>query len=678
MGVSVKKDKVLSDMLSRFSQASSDMADVLDQWDEDNDFVDGSNHWSDEEVAARIGRPCLVINKTVGAVKQIIGEGRKNRPKMRVLAVDSLSDPKVADLMGGLLRDIEQSSDAESAYDYGFESAVRGGIGYWRIFTDFSDSDPFNQEIRIERIVNPRCVRIDWRATRADFLDAQYCFIIDEVPIEVFKEQYPDASLTGFDSMTGDWLHEETVRVVEYFWKEYFDAAIFELMDGKIVEVENAKVIRMAEADAAAPDGTAVRTLFVGDGFEEPTEFRRTRKVRRNRIMWVKSNGVDILDGPTRWAGKYLPLIVCMGEELWKEGVRYSRSLVYHAKDAQKIYNWSRSNTVETLAQAPKQPYLLTPEEIDGHEREWNRAHVTPQAYRLFNDAGLGRPQPSAPSIPNTGAYREAMVSADDIKSTTGVFDASLGASGNETSGRAIGLRQQQSSTAAFVFIDNQAKAIRTTAKVIVDLIPKIYDTERVVRILNEEGKEAWQIINRLGPAGEVIANDMSVGRYDIVYDVGPSYLTRRQEAADGLMKVIQTAPQIMPAVLPDIAKNLDWPGADKLADKLAQAQQQQSAPSPDVQLKLQAAQQQMQLEQQRAQIEQQRAMTELEMRKMDFAIRETDYRARLIDLELKKLEVASKGLDVTGKSVDIKGKQLDHFSKSVNFVLGDTGNPKK
>ena len=644
--VKKEKDELLKKARLRFKDSESAEQENRELFDRDTAFENGEQ-WTDEDKSERIGRPCIVINKVAGAVKQITGEARKNRPRIKVRPVDQNGDFAIAEVYTALIRNIENISDAESAYDAGYENAVRGGYGYWRVVTDYSDDTTFDQDIRIERIVNPNSVYYDQSSIRSDYSDAKYAFIVDVMHEDKFKEEFPKAQLASFESSKGEeesgWFADNTVRVAEYFYKVKAEKEVFLLANGKTVEIENPKIVEQFVEDHEI--GARIAKTVSGDNLSEPQEFKRSRKVKYEKVMWCKMNGQEILEGPNEWPGKYIPIICCSGEEVWIQGKRVFRSTVRHAIDAQRLYNWSRSNTVETLAMAPKQPYHVTPEEIEGHERQWQEAHRKPQAYRLFNEVGLGRPQPSAPSIPNTGAYREAMVSSDDIKSTTGIFDASLGASGNETSGRAIAARQQQGNVATYVFIDNQARAIKYTAQILVDLIPKIYDTQRVVRLLNEDGAVGWLQINYEDPVTGEIVNDISVGRYDITFDVGPNYLTKRIEAADGMTKLAQTAPYAAPVLIPKIAKNLDWPGAEGLGDELKEIAQPQ--PNPEEQARIKA--------------EVDKLALEVEAKKIDFQIKQ-------IGLEEKKLDYDKTLLELQGKGLELKGKDLDNTKKFMDI----------
>lgn len=568
------KDAIVTEIRDRWQLGQETESDNRISSLEDQKFENGEQ-WDHKVKAEREkdSRPCLTINKTAGVVKQIIGDFRQNDMSIKVRPVDDQADPEVAEIYTGLIRNIENISNSESAYDTALDCAVRGGYGYFRIITEYSSDDTFDQDIFIKRVVNPQSVTFG-PAQEIDNSDAEWCIITEDVERETFKGQYPKATAIsqveqGHGEGESGWFTDETVRVAEYFKVQYRDKKLLLLSDGRTVEADKFN-------PELNPDLTIVR--------------ERTAQCRY--VEWYKSNGSEILEGPTEIPSKYIPVVPVFGEEVWIEGKRILRSAIKWAKDPAKLYNWSRSNAAETLALAPKQPFLVTPAEIKGHEDQWKTADRKPMPYLLHNPSPMGRPARQPAAIPNTGAYQESLTSADDIKATTGLYDASLGAKGNETSGKAINARERQGDTATFVFIDNLKQAIQHAGRILVDMIPRVYDTERVVRLLSVDGTVAQAVINQKNPLGEKV-HDLSQGKYDVVVDVGPAYTTKRLEAADAMTQMMQAAPQVAPIILPRIAKNQDWPEADEVAQELqmfnpaAQQGQQQQGPDPNAQLDL-------------------------------------------------------------------------------------------
>ena len=646
---SIKKSEFIQNALDQFTESVSAEASNRELGIRDARYENG-DQWEQKEKTERANRPCLTVNKLTQVVKQIIGDARQNRPRIKVRPVDSASDPLTAEILTGLIRNIENVSDAEAAYDNGLECAARSYIGFWRVITQYSDDDVFDQEIVIERIVNPQAVYYDQASIKTDYSDADHCFVIEEMRRDKFKDEWPKADAKEWEKGEGEsnsgWFSPDTVRVAEYWYKEKYTKHIYELETGEVIEIKSPRVENVPHAMTGEVLPHVIETDSGEDG--TPMPFKRNRDVECKKVMFCKINGNQILEGPTEWPGKYIPIVPCLGEEVWIEGERILRSAIRFAIEPQKLYNWARSNNMETMALAPKQPWVLTAEQIKGYEELWNKAYASPMPYLLYNDVpGQQPPKRLMGSVGDQGANQDAMMSADDIKSTTGIYDASLGARGNETSGKAINARQRQGDTATFVFPDNQTRALKYTGKILVDLIPKIYDSERVVRLMGDDlakkfsnnvpavggdptvqvgqnGTEAWAKINIKDPMTGMVYNDLSIGKYDIVVDAGPGYATRRQEATDGMLMIGQAAPQALPILLPRIAKNQDWPDAQEIGDEI-KAMSQPQGPSPKDQ----------------------------------------------IDMQKGQLDLQGKQLDLQGKAADIQAKQQDSDQRIANVVLG-------
>jgi len=591
MAKSKKKDAdvtLLAEARERFQQCYDFEDDDRTQSEEDQEFENGKQ-WTDNDQVERSGRPCLTINKVAATTKQIIGDSRQNRPAIKVRPAGDGAKKAVANVLTGIVRNIENISDAESVYDFGISSSTRGGWGAWRVVTEFVDDNSFDQDIIIKRIVNPLSVYIDPNSTDMDNRDARFGFVIEEIPVDEFKKEYPKADKSSWEESTQkEWVIDKNIRIAEYFYKTY--------VDKEILLLEGGKVVNRADVEILGDDDKYV----IVDG--EPLGVVRERTAKEEKVKWCKFSGESVLEKGD-WAGKYIPLIVCLGEEVWVKGKRERRSAIRFAKDSQRLYNWARSNSVETMALSPKQPFLLTADEIEGHEQQWAKANHTPQPYLLYNHKNgiQGRPQRQQGSFPDSGAIQEAMLAADDIKATTQLYDAGMGARSNETSGKAIRERRMESDTASFEFHDNQAKAIRQTGRIIVDLIPHIYDTERTLRIIGEDGKEDIVTVNQAiqspGQNENPVMYDLKVGRYDVVVDTGPGYATKRQEASDGMIRTLEIFPQGAPVLVPLIAKNSDWPDADNVSEKLEEMMggpkegEDQPPPDPEQAMKAQKGQ---------------------------------------------------------------------------------------
>ena len=543
----MKDDKLLSEALDRFKKAEEYERENRDLAAEDFRFAAGEQ-WPDEIRREREAsdRPCLTFNRLPAFIAQVVGDARQNKPAIKVLPCDSGADVETAEIYNGLIRNIESQSRATQAYITAFENAVTGGVGAFRILTKYASDDSFEQDIRIERITNPFSVYWDPNAREYDKSDANWCFVSEWVTKEAFEQRYPDQTPTDWESEykgvdTGYWSLDDKVRLAEYWCKKPVKRRIG-LINGQVIEVQK--------------------------GMEQ-WPFEMTREVETFKVVRYLLSGHAILEGPSDWAGHYIPIVPVFGPEEWiDERIRY-RSLIRYAKDPQRQYNYWQSVITEKVALAPKSPWLVTPSMIAGLERFWNAANRENRAYLPFNpDPVVGKPERQQPAYVQAAELQQAAQAVDDMKATMGLYDASLGAQSNETSGRAIIARQREGDNATYAWIDNLARSIQHAGRILVDLIPRIYDTARIVRIMGEDETAEMVPINYVTPDGQKI-HDLTVGKYDVEIVVGPSYATKRMEAAESMMAFIQAVPATAQIAGDLLAKSFDWPGADAIAERL-------------------------------------------------------------------------------------------------------------
>lgn len=556
--------------------------------------------WDPEIKRAREaeGKPCLVINAMPQFIRQVTGQIRQIDPAIRVLPADSAATKDVAEIYEGLIRHIQYQSDAASVFEASAESAAACGIGHFRVRADYCAGASFDQELLIERIHNPFAVLWDPNAKDPTRKDAGWCFVLEDMPKADFEAQYPDHSLNEVtdehkDGSFGRWVGNDTVTVAEYYW----------------IEPEEIRIGLM-------PDGSVM---------ENPPAFAmplKTRTATINRVKWAKITGTDVLEGPIDVPGPWIPVFAVTGEEWHLGDEMYRSGVIRFAKDPQRLYNYSRSASAELTAIQPKAPYLVTPRQVAGFEEHWKSANTANAPYLPYNpDPNAPPPQRVPPPVPSAALAHEIGLASEDMKRTTGIYDASLGARSNETSGIAIAQRKQEGHIATSVYVDNMVKAIRHCGAVMVAQIPAIYDTQRVVRVLGEDDQEKIVAINQTFQTiqGQFVQNDLTVGKYDIRVSAGPSYDSKRQEASAGMMDFIRAYPPAAQAIADLIAKMQDWPDADRVAERLKKTMpphllDAEDMPPEMVQQIEQQAQQQAQMQQLAAQLE--AAKAEAEVRK--------------------------------------------------------------
>jgi len=547
-----KPDDLILEIRDRFREAYDYADPYYTEMIEDLEFLNG-DQWPSSVKADRLadGRPCLQINKLPAFVDQLDGDMRQNTPAIKIKPVDSGADPDTAEVLTGLIRNIENQSMAKVAYATARLSAIQCGRGAWRVVTEYADDDVFEQDIRIKRIRNPFTVFWDPASQEWDRSDARYCFVTEKISREEFKRQYPKASTQEFPGGKDRalyWGDDKTIRVVEYWRKQPVRKTLYLLRDPVTGET------------------------YVKDETFEGYDIVNTREVETFELQWYKASGAEILEGPTKWLGKLIPVVDVLGKEINIENKTIHRGIIRHAKDSQRLYNFSRSHDAETTALAPKSPYLVTSKQIGEYQRFWDNAHKKNYPYLPYEpDEKVqgGRPYREPPISLNTAIVQQIITADQELHDTTGLQLASLGKKSNEKSGIAIRERVREGDRGNFAYSDAMEIALTWTGKILIELIPKIYDTARVVRILGEDGSEDQVQINQEfvdKATGEQRIHDLSVGKYDVAVSIGPSYQTQREEAADGMLQLFNFMPDPHKIASADIiVKNLDWPGASEL-----------------------------------------------------------------------------------------------------------------
>jgi hypothetical protein len=559
----------------------------------------GGDQWPVEIQNSRLleSRPYLTINKIDAYCRQIANSQRQQRPRIKCHGVNTQSDAKIAQIITGICRHVEEQSDADAAYDNAFDFAVRMGWGFWRITTDYVRPDSFDQEIYIKRIENPFMVYFDPNSNEPDGSDAEKCLITEVVSKEAFRKMYPDAETdAGFTPRgTGDsqseWITKEDIRIAEYFYTEY----------------KHTKLVLLSDGTTVYEDEMPSQDVMLEAGIYEVSR----RVTVKKQIKWVKLTGMQILE-KRDWAGKYIPVVPVYGQQLVVDSKKKKFGLTRMAKDPQRMYNFWSTALTESVALAPKAKWLLAEGQDEGHEDEWNQANIKSMpVLRWKQTDSEGRPANAPirlqPEPPPTGITTALEGLNADLMAVVGIYDPRMLPQGN-ISGKAIQGQQQQTDMTNFHYYDNLTRSIKQTGRIILDLIPHVYDKERALRIIGDDGKGEVVTVNQLSVDDmgvETLLNDVTVGEYDVVMETGPGYNSKRQEAVDSMIQMLQVDPQLMQQAGDLVFRNMDFPGADIIADRLAAANplaqiDDKSDVPPQVQMQLAQSQDMIQkLEQQ-------------------------------------------------------------------------------
>ena len=594
---------ILQEAKDRFSLVVSAESEQRKRELEDLEF-DAGNQWPDEVKAARGGqvvdgvpipaRPMLTINKLDQPIQLIINQQKNAKLGIEVRPDSEDASDDTAEVLQGLIRHIEVQSRADLARSWAFERAVKCGRGFYRILKKFADESgqDFDQELVIERILNQGAVYLDPYAQQPDWSDGEWAIISTMIPADRYKKEFPESSLAAsldddFASLgdSGDNWYGETedgqqaVRVVEYF-------VVNRIPKERVAYLNDRGQLVTAWADEL-PETV------------DPASIQQRRMTEQRSVMWYKLNGQEILE-EAEWDGQYIPIIPVIGREQNIDGKRKWLGIVHPSKDGQRLFNYAVSTAVETAALEPKAPFIGYEGQFEGHEQAWAQANIRNFPYLEVKPITLGGQVVPLPQRNTAGANLGpslALVDQADsyIKSTTFVYDPSLGSSAGSRSGRAVLALQQQADIGNSNYLDNLASVSMTyEAKVLLDLIPKIYDRPgRVARILGTDDEVKQVMLNApfsMSESGRPVPMlpgtppsspvpggrprnikryDLAQGKYVATVSVGRAYRTRVEQGADELAQVLQASPNLMPLIGDLYFKYRDFPGHLEIARRL-------------------------------------------------------------------------------------------------------------
>ena len=604
-------------------------------------FVNG-DQWPQYAIASRgLERPQLTINEVASYIRQVTNTQKQQRPRIKTQPIDDKADVKIAKVLTGLIRHIQVNSNADVAFDTAFEYGAKMGWGYWRLLAKYCDDNSFDQEIYVETVHNPFSVYFDPNSKLLDGSDATQALVTDLIPKSDFRLMYPGAVESDFNERstgdgTSDWMTTNDIRLAEYYF----------------VEKVKAKLVKLSDGTSLYADELPPNELLAKAGITVIGE----RESHKRKIKWRKQTGFEILE-EKGLPGKWIPIIPFYWNQSWIDGKRVIKGITRDAIDPQRMVNFWNTALTESLALAPKAKWLMAEGQNEGHENEWKNANLAPNPLLTYKQTDIeGQPAPPPqrlqPEPPPTGAMEAAMSANQNLQRVIGMFDPAVRAQ-TDKSGKAINAERSQAENSNFHGYDNLTVSMKHTGRIMLSWIPTYYDTQRVQRIIGEDGRADLVTLNQptdkvdaqTGQAIHTVLNDVTVGEYDVVMETGPGYDTKRQEGVDAMMQLMGTPLGEKIAQVGDdlLVRHMDFPGADVLADRLAAANpmsqiDEQSDVPPQAQMMIKGLQQQLQQMQQVIQ----QLQTELK------------YKMNLEQMK-QSGETQRKHMDVTVKAHDIE-----------------------
>ena len=651
-------DDLLQDGIDLFKEAADHEEKNRERYREDIRFALKSEQWDSGVLKdrERDGRPAMTFNTLPTYIRQVSNDIRQNKPAITPHAAEG-GDKETANVIKGLIKNIEYTSDAHVAYHTAAESAVAGGVGYWTVDVDYTRDDSFDLDIQIKRKVDAMAVYGDPTSTAADSSDWMNAFETETVHKDKFEDLYDTADKIDWEigeystkNMAHPWRDGDSVMVAYWWRREEVSKTLYQLRSqmGKIFVTDDIEAPDIAEMLATGQ--AAVMRERPSTGY----------KVRR-----ITMSGAEVL-AEEDWLGKFIPIVPVYGQEIWYDGERELRSLIHDAKDAAREKNFWHTTASELAALQPKSPFIGPEIAFSGNDqKKW--ALATKEAFPFISYKGTVAPQRQPMDFgPATGALQQALNANDHIKAILGMFDASMGARSNETSGRAILARQRESDVSTFHFSDNVNRALRHTGRIILDLIPHVYSEERMIRVIGDDEKETAVKINtpmtELNDDGVPVEkiHDLTAAKYDVTVKAGPSYTTQREEMREVYTEMLRVFPASAPVVAPLILQNMDTPGSDEVAEKLEKLAGGGIPDEVKKQIK-EGAERLAQLERENAQLKADRQVeaAELQLKNKEIGVKEYEAITRRIIAEQKRMEVEAEQIAQVDPETGLPGVDI-------------------
>lgn len=544
-------DTLLAQARHRFAAVQTAEGGQRERERKEQRFASGRQWDSDLESDRRVDRrPCLVMNRIPQFLHQVTNQQILTPMAMRVQPVDDFADIHTAKIVQGLLRNIEVISNADVAYRTAYEAAVGQGVGYFRVLTEYESPWSFKQIIKIARVRNRFCVYLDPAHQELDGSDANWGFLVERIGRSEFCQRY-EVSYPTLDMWTGigdSWITPDEVQVAEYFYREWQRATLVRLADGSTL------------LDTDAPPGVPIVA-------RRPTHLPV--------VWWCKINGYQLLE-KTRWLGSTIPIVPVYGEERDLDGKVERTGVTHGLMDPQNVYNYMASAEAEAIGLAPRAPFIMAEGQDEGYEEMWQTANTRNHprlVYRPVSVGGVLVPRPERNAVePAVQAISQArLLAVEDMKASVGLYDASLGARSNETSGIAIQNRQREGGLATAHYPANLRVALRRSGMICLELLPQIYDQAQIARIIGEDGEAQQVQVNQpfTDEQGHEQLYDLTVGHYDLVVSSGPSHATQREAAAEQINALVTAFPPLMSLAGDYLVRSLDMQYGQEIAARV-------------------------------------------------------------------------------------------------------------
>lgn len=520
------------------------------------------NQWSSSQESElnRLDKPILSFNKTYDIIRKVLAEQRNQETQFKVSSLWGKSTQEEINVFKGAVMKIVRDSDTNAIFNQAYDDAASSGVGVWRVYTDYEHERSLNQLPKIGLIADSDKCFWSTSSIHVTKSDSDFCGYYQEFSKSSFHEHWPDipdpsSFSSSLDQGSFKWMDKDTITVVEYYKKEWFNTEKYQLNNGEVLYKEEYEA-RMEESEG---DTT----------FEEepPLEIVKKIKSKNYKIIFYKAIKDRILE-KAEWPGRYLPLVRVVCDKQRINGKEHINSLVSFVKDAQMFHNLVKVEIAQAIKFNRREQWASHPDSVSPYTDMWKNPSIQQGVLLYQYDANGGKPERLPPAEISQTLIEQARLSEMDIQSILGMYEANVGANGNELSGKAIRERRKTGFLSASILNDNFNEAVQQTGKIIGDLLQKVVDSERTLSIYTEDGKGREVRVNHELLDGQK-ENDFSKDMYDITIDPGPSFAIQKADSLDVLINLVQINPGLFPFVADIIGQNIDINGSEKLKERL-------------------------------------------------------------------------------------------------------------
>lgn len=554
-------------------------------------------------------KPTLVIDQITPFIKKMIGEQRRGEiyPNFTPKSVD-VPQEKI-DMLHYLILNELYNSDAKEQFSRSYETMLTGGFSALKVYTDYKNDMSFEQEIYIQNIEDPLSVFWDPTASKPNFSNGNFCGCYQLMGVKEFESKYPGVNYqlgTSFMPANSPYyipsINNENVILVNFFRREMKSKTLIQLSNGinfkKECLLEESEELKQNYYQSYEDQGIPIDRI--------PPLFESNR--RKTSLCMIKSyklTASEIIE-ESEWPSDRLPYVYVDGDSILLDGRLLVRSFIAAARDAQRLYNFAVSEVSQILRTSRRAPLMMTADQILGHENMYTNISNNYAALLYNTDPSAPPPFQLQNQEVSQSFFMTAQNARDDITRVLGMLDPITGNMPDGTSGQAIDRTITQQNLVVVNYVQHLERAIEEVGKIILSLIPNVYDSERSIIYQDKFGNKKNITLNKY-EEGKMTndINELVELVDDFRVEGTANYAIQNQQSLEFLLKLISINPQsCLPLFADLLCKQIDIPLASEIEKRSLYlvpdyVQQGQPAPPPAPNPEIQLQQQQLQLKQQ-------------------------------------------------------------------------------